>query len=148
MYTDRLIVLVGVLSVGLVLAGCDERPDKVVPLGTPVDAPADQRDDARDRVDEESERKQATESTPVGKTEKVRRPLDLSLPPQPPVSAGSSGSAGAVMEPILPDLFQQQQNADDGSSVRLKGEVFVDEEVEPGLDSPEGGQVIIELKTR
>jgi hypothetical protein len=99
--------------------------------------------DTRVQVDLAPEQKETREPAAIGEKEKTRKPLDLSLPPQPKIAP-----AGASRENILPDLFQQEQKPDDGRSMHLRGRVLMKQGTDPNIDSLEGGQVIIEMKTR
>ena len=140
--------LVCIMATGLALAGCNDPPDNSVPLEKPVDPPVSEQTETRVQVDLVPEQKETREPAPTGEKEKTRKPLDLSLPPQPKIAPGSGDNTGASRENILPDLFQQEQKPDDSRSMHLRGRVLMKQGTEPNLDSLEGGQVIIEMKTQ
>ena len=144
----RWIALVCITATGLALAGCNDPPDNSVPLEKPVDPPVSEQTETRVQVDLVPEQKETREAAPTGEREKTRKPLDLSLPPQPKIVPGSGDNTGASRENILPDLFQQEQKPDDSRSMHFKGRVLMKQGTEQNLDSLEGGQVIIEMKTR
>jgi len=144
----RWIALLGIMATGLALAGCNDPPDNSVPSENPVDSPVGEQTETRVQVDLAPEQKETRQPAPTGEKEKTRKPLDLSLPPQPKIAPGSGDNTGASREHLLPDLFQQKQKPDDGRSMRIKGRVLMKQETEPDLDSLEGGQVIIEMKTQ
>ena len=145
---DYRIALACIMATGLALAGCNDPPDNFAPAEKPVDPPVSEQMDTRIQVDLAPEQKETREPAPTGEQEKTRKPLDLSLPPQPAVVPGSGDNAGASTENILPDLFQQEQKPDDDRSMHLRGRVLMKQGTEPNLDSLEGGQVIIEMKTQ
>ena len=139
--------LVCIMTTGLALAGCNDPPDNSAPPENPVDPPVSEQTETRVQVDLAPEQKETRKPAPTGEKEKTRKPLDLSLPPQPKIAPGSGDNTGASREHILPDLFQQKQNPDDGRSMHLRGRVLMKQGTE-NLDSLEGGQVIIEMKTQ
>ena len=140
--------LVCIMATGLALAGCSDPPDNSVPAEKSANPPVNEQTETRVQVDLAPKQKETREPAPTGEKEKTRKPLDLSLPPQPKIAPGSGDNTGASRENILPDLFQQEQKPDDSRSMHFKGRVLMKQGTEPNLDSLEGGQVIIEMKTR
>ena len=145
---DYRIALACIMATGLALAGCNDPPDNFAPAEKPVDPPVSEQMDTRIQVDLAPEQKETREPAPTGEQEKTRKPLDLSLPPQPKIAPGSGDNTGASRENILPDLFQQEQKPDDERSMHIKGRVLMRQGEEQNLDSLEGGQLTIEKKTR
>ncbi len=134
---------------GLLLAGCDDPPDNFIPPGTAFNPPASEPTDARKKVDVLPERKEDRkqgEVAPGAVKRQTRKPLDLSLPAQPTIVPRSVDDA-VPPEPVLPDLFEPQQELDDDRSMHLKGRVLMEQGAEQDLKSMEGGQVIFEKKT-
>ncbi len=84
----------------------------------------------------------------AGKRETARKPLDLSMPPQPAFTPDPDSNVDPSGSRLLPDLFQQEQRPGDSDSMRFKGRVLMREGEEQTLDSFEGGQLILEKKTR
>lgn len=144
----RWLALVFIMATGLALAGCNDPPDNFSPTERPVDPPVSEQIDTRVPVDLAPQQQETKEPAPTGEQEKTRKPLDLSMPPQAVEVPGSGDNTAAARENLLPDLFQTEQKPDDGRSMRIKGRVLMKQGTEPDLDSLEGGQVIIEMKTR
>jgi hypothetical protein len=136
------------MATGLALAGCDGTPENFAAPEKPVDPPVNGQADTHVQVDAPPVQQEKRGPAPTGEKEKTRKPLNLSLPPQPVVVTGSRDNIDASGEQLLPDLFQQDQKADDGGSTHIRGRVLMKQGEEQNLDSLEGGQLIIEKKTR
>ena len=143
----RWITLARTMAISLALAGCGDPQDNFVPPEKSVDPPVNEQVESRVQVDVEPDQKEKREPALTGGKVKTRKPLNLSLPPQPVVVPDSRDNIDASGEYILPDLFQQEQKPDDDRSMRIKGRVLMKQEEEQNLDSLEGGQLIIEMKT-
>jgi len=78
--------LVCKMATGPALAGCNDPADNSMPPEKPVDRPVGGQTETRVQVDLAPEQKETRQPAPTGEKEKTRKPLDLSLPPQPAVS--------------------------------------------------------------
>lgn len=135
----RWISLVCVMATGLTLAGCGDPQDNYSSVEKPADPPpVSEQADTRVPVDAVQDKPKKTEP----------KPLDLSMPPQPALVPDPAGSIDASGDSLLPDLFQQEQKPGDGRATHFRGRVLMKEGEEQGLDTLEGGQIIIEKKTR
>jgi len=134
------------MAASLALAGCDNPPDNLSPSEKPLDRPVSEQTDTGMQVDLAPEQKETGEPAPTGGKEKTHKPLDLSMPPQP--DADARNNTGTSGKHLLPDLFQPEQKPDDDSSIHLRGQVLMKPGAEQDFDSLEGGEVIIEMKTR
>ena len=145
----RWISLVYVMATGLALAGCSDPQDNYSSPEKPVDPPlVSEQADTRVPVDAAPDKPEKSELAPTVEKKSEPKPLDLSMPPQPMVVPDPAGSIDASGDSLLPDLFQQEQKPDDGHSTHFRGRVLMKEGEEQGLDTLEGGQIIIEKKTR
>ena len=143
------ISLICVMVTGLTLAGCSDPQENYSPPEKPVDPPpASEQADTRVPIDVAPHNPEKSELAPIVEKKAEPKPLDLSMPPQPVVVPDPAGSIDAAGDNLLPDLFQQEQKPDDGRSTHFRGRVLMKEGEEQSLDTLEGGQIIIEKKTR
>lgn len=133
------------LAAALATGGCDNTYE-----ASPEAARSDKPAVARQVEPVESELPQAAIKIEehAGRTAPERPPLDLSMPPQPQAVPADSDGGNVQSDALLPDLFQQQEESDDDRAMHLKGRVLMQPEGDQTLDAVEGGQVIIEMKTR
>lgn len=135
------------MAISLFVAACDYSADNAALPQEPVSSPVGERRDTPVPADPEVERKADAESVPAAvDTREKLKPLDLSLPPQPAVAPRRPGDEPTSSEPILPDLFTLDQQ--DDRSMQLKGQMLMEEGSEASLETLEGGQLTIEMKTR
>lgn len=156
--TSGRIAWVVMLVAGLTLAGCDNSADNpandIVPVEIlvppPAKAPVKKSNDPHTQADKTTKQHEQEQpaSPPAHEVEKIHKPLDLSLPPQPAVVPDPSSSNKINKKHILPDLFQPTQKSKDDRSPHLRGRVLMDQAVEQDLDAVEGGEIIIEMKTK
>ena len=145
----RWISLVCVMATGLILAGCGDPQDNYSSAEKPADPPpVSEQADTRVPVDAAQDKPKKSELAPTIEKKTEPKPLDLSMPPQPALVTDPAGSIDASGDSLLPDLFQQEQKPGDGRSTHFRGRVLMKEGEEQGLDTLEGGQIIIEKKTR
>jgi len=145
----RWISLVCVMATGLTLAGCSDPQDNYASPVKPVDPPpVSEQAGTRDPIDAAPDNPEKSKLAPVVEKKTEPKPLDLSMPPQPVVAPDPAGSIDAPGDNLLPDLFQQERKPDDGRSTHFRGRVLMEEGEEQSLDTLEGGQIIIEKKTR
>ena len=143
------ITLSVLVATGLVLSGCSDPPAEVSPPASPVEPlPDTGQVEPGMRGEEVPVKKGSEKPTPTGEQETARKPLDLSIPPQPAFTPDSDSDVDLSGSRLLPDLFQQEQRPGDSDSVQFKGRVLMREGEEQTLDSFEGGQLILEKKTR
>jgi len=134
-----------VIASSLVVAGCEEPPESVSHAEKPVARSVGKQSDAH-RVKAVDQPKPDQPDAPV-KNPEVRKPLDLSMPPQPKVDLGALEGKRPSTAQLLPDLFEQDKESGQ-DSLHLKGRVLMGQTGQENTDSIEGGQIIIEMKTR
>ena len=139
------IIRAAVMASCLVVAGCKGPPAGSSPVQKPLArSVSEQSDTARLNVGDSPKQKEPDAS--ANKPE-VGKPLDLSMPPQPKIDLGSLEGKRPSTPQFLPDLFQREDKSD-GRSLHLKGRVFVEQTGQENINSIEGGQIIMEMKTR
>ena len=139
------IIRAGIMASCLTVAGCDKPSGSSSPVQKPVARSVGEQADSHPLkavYKPESERDVA-----VAKKPEVPEPLDLSMPPQPKFDLGSLEVKPSRNGRLLPDLFGAEKNPD-VNPLSLKGRVFMQNTGQENLDSIEGGQIIIEMKTR
>lgn len=147
MQDSRRISLACVIVAGLNLPGCSDRQDNVLaPQTAAVPPPVSEPVDTVIQVDVVTDKPEKREAAPTVEKATTRKPLDLSMPPQPVLAPDSVDSTNATSDHLLPDLFEKQ--LDDGRSMRFKGRALMSGGEEQNIDSLEGGQVIFESETR
>jgi hypothetical protein len=136
-----------ILLAGLAVTACGEPSDTSIAGEQPVvPSPGVEQVDIRVQ-DMQPDTQERVQPAPVIETVEKRKPLNLSMPPQPVIDAQPGDSIDPSDNNLLPDLFQKEQKPGDGHATQLKGRVLMREE-EQSLESFEGGQLIIEKKTR
>jgi hypothetical protein len=139
------IIRAGIMAGCLAVDGCQKPSDSISPVQKPVAPPvAEQADSHRLNAGDKPEPERAGA---VAKKPEVPESLDLSMPPQPKFDLGSLEVKPSRNDRLLPDLFGPEKNPD-VNPLSLKGRVFMQNTGQENLDSIEGGQIIIEMKTR
>jgi hypothetical protein len=143
------IALAVIVATGLVLSGCSDPAAEVSPPVSPAD-PLPAAGQVESGVPDEAvpDKEEVREPAPAGERETTRKPLDLSMPQQPAFTPDPGSDTDPSGSRLLPDLFQQEQKPDPSDAMLLKGRVLMREGEEQTLDSFEGGQLILEKKTR
>lgn len=145
MLSGRCILRAAVMANCLVVAGCENPPDSSSPVEKPVArSVSEQPDTYRSEADNKSTR---DEPEVIAREPEIRRPLDLSMPPQPKVELGSLEGKRSSTQRLLPDLFEHEEMPDE-RALHLKGRVFMQQTGRENIDSIEGGQIILEMRTR
>lgn len=148
MQQRRQMILACILLAGLAIAACGETSDtSVAEEKQAPPSPVIEQVDIRLQATGSGEQKRI-QPAPVIETVEKRKPLNLSMPPQPVIDAQPGDSIDPSDNNLLPDLFQKEQKPGDGHATQLKGRAFMREGEEQSLESFEGGQLIIEKKTR
>lgn len=149
MHEYRQIAFVCVMTVGLILAACDDLPDDPGVPAESTNPPVSEQQEISVAADVTAQDKPKPDPAADAKPDQVGKPLDLSLPPQPArVAPRPAETAPDTTQSILPDLFELEQEPQDDRAMRLKGQVLMEEGTEKSLDSMEGGQIMIEMNTR
>jgi hypothetical protein len=129
----------------LAVAGCGKPSNHSTSVEKSIAQPVgEQADTRRPHSDERSKQ---DEPEAIAKKPEARKPLDLSMPPQPKFDLGALEGRRSSAERLLPDLFEQEKNTG-GSPLSLKGNVLMEQTGSEDLDAIEGGQITIEMKTR
>jgi hypothetical protein len=127
--------------------GCGEPKDRPETGEVPA-LPAVEQPDARVQQDVSPDQQKRTDPVGVIIEEAPVKPLDLSMPPQPALDPASIDRTEGQGGHLLPDLFRQAENPGAEPAVQVRGRVLMREGEEQRLDSFEGGQLILEKKTR
>lgn len=131
------------------LVGCGEAEDRPQTGKVPPQAlPAVEQPDARVQQNATQGQPKRTEPVRGIVNEGPRKPLDLSMPQQPALAPASIDRTRGQGDHLLPDLFGQDENPGAEPAVQVRGRVLMKEGEEQSLDSFEGGQLILEKKTR
>jgi len=149
MFARRYSLFILAFAGSLMVSGCEDSrtappPDQQAltrPAAEPGAASSAKSATKPDKVKSAPEHSEAQ----VVSAPQARKPLNLTLPPQPKVEMGAFEANSPTSENLLPDLFEHQQEK---SPYSLRGRVFMDQTGEETIDSIDGGQVTVEMKTR
>jgi len=138
------------LMLSMPLAGCGESKDRPETGEVqPVEAlPPVEQPDARVQQDISPPQQKRTDPVRVIVKAAPGKPLDLSMPPQPALDPASIDRTEGQGGHLLPDLFRQAENPGAEPAVQVRGRLLMREGEEQRLDAFEGGQLILEKKTR
>jgi hypothetical protein len=139
------IIRAGIMAGCLAVAGCQKPSDSISPVQKPVARSVVEQADSH-RLNA-GDRPGPERAGAVAKKPEVPEPLDLSMPPQPKFDMGALEGKRSLNDRLLPDLFEPEKNPG-ANPLSLKGRVFMQNTGQENLDAIDGGQLIIEMKTR
>jgi len=140
-YILRFVVITSALSG----TGCED-PASVLPPGEQTSTqPVSEQADSIHTDSGGAAEQNPTDAT--AENPEIHKPLDLSMPAQPEVDPGSFEGKIPSDRHLLPDLFEQPGPSHE-NPYRLKGRVLMDQTGKENFDAVEGGQIILEMKTR